>query len=432
MFFLNPTYLWALLGLIVPIAIHLWSKKEGKTIKIGSIQLLDESDSKQTSSIQINELWLLLLRIVLISLLVVLIAEPQIRRKITKVPITYIVEPSLLQYEEVKSILDTIQAEESVRLLQSGFPEYQNDPLHKIATMTPKYWQLAKEMEALETDSIVVFTNAFASGIKGKRPQVHKNISWVILDPGKPIKNILSAVKKENTIQLLSVSSDDQHLSFVKELVAMNSNQLEFNKEMDSVIFPVNGKQEQHPLITESPLTILVFYEDNLSNEKTYIEATYSAISKYLDRPIDVRTVQNIDTINLDSFKTVIWLSKDVIPKTSSTVLLYKPDDLSHNIIEKGPSKEIFYLTKSLNAEHVVNEYFAEHLLAMLNLNENLEEKIRRYDKRVLHTGELLPIAADFKQNKENSTILDISRWLWILLILLLITERIVAKYRKQ
>ncbi|PKV51946.1 putative membrane protein (TIGR02226 family) [Aquimarina sp. MAR_2010_214] len=432
MFFLNPTYLWALLGLIVPIVIHLWSKKEGKTIKIGSIQLLDESDSKQTSSIQINELWLLLLRILLIGILVFLIAGPQIKRKITKVPVTYIVEPSLVQYEEVSAILDTIGTEVPIRLLQSGFPEYQNDPLPKTSTITPKYWQLAKEMETLETDSIVVFTNAFTSGIKGKRPRVHKNISWIILDPGKPIKNILSAVKKENTIEFLSVSSDDQHLSFDKELVAMNSNQIEFNKEMDSVIFLVNGKQEQYPLITESPVRILVFYEDNLSNEKAYVEAAYNALSKYLNKPIDVHTVQNSDTIHLDSFKAVIWLSKDVIPKTSSTVLLYKPDDLSHSIIEKGPSKDVFYLTKPLNTEHVVNEYFAEHLLAMLNLNENLEEKIRRYDKRVLHTGELLPIAADFKQNKENATILDISRWLWLLLILLLITERIVAKYRKQ
>ena len=432
MFFLNPTYLWALLGGIVPIVIHLWSKKEGKTIKIGSIQLLDESDSKQTSSIQINELWLLLLRIVLISVLVVLIAEPQIKRKITKVPVTYIVEPSLLQYEEVNTILDTIQTEGSIRLLQSGFPEFQNDPLHKTATVTPKYWQLAKEMEALKTDSIVVFTNAFTSGIKGKRPQVNKNISWVILDPGKPIKNILSAVKKENTVQLLSVSSDDQHLSFEKELVAIDGNQFKFNKEKDSVVFSANGKQEQHPLITESPLTILLFYEDSLSKEKTYVEAAFRAISKYLNTPIDVHTVQNIDTINLDSFKTVIWLSKDVAPQTSSTVLFYKPDDLSHSIIEKGPSKEIFFLTKSLTTEHVVNEYFAEHLLAMLNLNEDLEEKIKGYDKRVLNTGELLPITEDFKQNKENSTILDISKWLWLLFILVLITERIVAKYRRQ
>ena len=59
MTFLNPTYLWGLLGLAVPLAIHLWSKMEGKTIKIGSIQLLTEANPKQASSIHLNELFLL-------------------------------------------------------------------------------------------------------------------------------------------------------------------------------------------------------------------------------------------------------------------------------------------------------------------------------------------------------------------------------------
>ncbi|EZH72245.1 hypothetical protein ATO12_25255 [Aquimarina atlantica] len=434
MFFLNPTYLWALLGGIVPIAIHLWSKKEGKTIKIGSIQLLDESDSKQTSSIQINELWLLLLRLLLISTLVMIIAEPQVKGKVTAVPITYIVEPSLLEYEEVNAILDTIETEAPIRLLQAGFPEYQNESTYEeTPTVTPGYWQLVKEMETLETDSIVVITNGFISGIKGKRPKLHKNISWVILDPGKPTKNMLSAIKKEDAIQLLSVSGDDQHLSFEKELVPIGSAQIEFNKAKDSIVLSVNGNQEQHPLITESPIDILVFYDDSLSTEKTYIEASYRAISKYLNRPIDVRAVQNIDTIHLDTFNTVIWLSKNETPQTFSTLLLYKPDDLSHKIIEKGSSKEVFYLTKSLNAERIVSEYFAEHLLAILNHNEGLEEKIKSYDKRVIHIEELLPvIATDVKKNKKNPTALEISKWLWFLCILFLITERIVAKYRKQ
>jgi hypothetical protein len=40
MAFLNPLYLWALLGLAIPVAIHLWSRKEGRTIKVGSIKFL--------------------------------------------------------------------------------------------------------------------------------------------------------------------------------------------------------------------------------------------------------------------------------------------------------------------------------------------------------------------------------------------------------
>ena len=88
MSFAHPSYLWALLGLLVPIAIHLWSKKEAKTIKIGSVQLLSESKSRQSSSIQLNEWWLLLLRIGIISLLVVLLAKPQWYSKVSNKTLT--------------------------------------------------------------------------------------------------------------------------------------------------------------------------------------------------------------------------------------------------------------------------------------------------------------------------------------------------------
>ncbi|MEP0086438.1 MAG: BatA domain-containing protein, partial [Maribacter dokdonensis] len=83
MSFAHPSYLWALLGLLVPIAIHLWSKKEAKTIKIGSVQWLSESKSKQSSSIQLNEWWLLVLRMGIISLLVLLMAKPQWHSKVS-------------------------------------------------------------------------------------------------------------------------------------------------------------------------------------------------------------------------------------------------------------------------------------------------------------------------------------------------------------
>ncbi|MFO7720744.1 MAG: BatA domain-containing protein, partial [Gillisia sp.] len=108
MIFLNPTYFLALLGLAVPLAIHLWSKKEGRTIKIGSIQLLKQSDPKKSSSIKLNELWLLILRLLVISILVLILTTPQLKLKGKNIPVTYLIEPSLLAYENVKSLIDTL------------------------------------------------------------------------------------------------------------------------------------------------------------------------------------------------------------------------------------------------------------------------------------------------------------------------------------
>ena len=102
MFFLNPSFLWALLGLSVPVAIHLWSKKEGKTIKVGSLKFLQESDSQKSSSIKLNEFWLLLLRMLLITILVFILAAPRLHYKSENSPITYLVEKSLFSSSKNK------------------------------------------------------------------------------------------------------------------------------------------------------------------------------------------------------------------------------------------------------------------------------------------------------------------------------------------
>ena len=95
MVFLNPLFLWTLLGLLVPVAIHFWSKKKVKTIKIGSTQLLRELNPKQTKSIRLNQWFLLLLRMMIITLIALILAAPGIEFLKTERSITYLIEPSL-------------------------------------------------------------------------------------------------------------------------------------------------------------------------------------------------------------------------------------------------------------------------------------------------------------------------------------------------
>jgi len=92
MVFLNPLFLWTLLGLSVPIAIHFWSKKKIKTIKIGSIRFLTEMNPKQTSNVRLNEWVLLLLRSLIIALIALILAAPRMEVFNNEKSITYLVE----------------------------------------------------------------------------------------------------------------------------------------------------------------------------------------------------------------------------------------------------------------------------------------------------------------------------------------------------
>ncbi len=431
MFFLNPTYLWALLGLLVPLAIHLWSKKEGKTIKVGSTKLLSESDSKQSRSIQLNEFFLLVVRMLLIGVLVLLIAGFQIKKKASTIPITYMVGPSLLDDDRIQIIIDTIDTGASLRLLESGFPELDKDQFDSNNT-TPNYWQLAKEMETLQTDSIVVFTKASINGIKGRRPETNKNIAWVSLDSEESIKKALKAIKKEDSLQVLSMISDQDQLFFKKAFMVINDKRLKFNEANDSVTFPLNGKEESLSLTSELPTKVVLFYEDSLVTQKTYIEASLKAISKYLNRQIDIETVQNIEGIDYAVFDLVVWLSSAIVPNTSTKLLVYQPDDLANNIIEAGTSNRIFYLTEALTTANSIDRNLSEQLLRLFDFHQNIQDKVNEYDKRTMDIAELQPITASLATDIKQFELFDISTWLWLLLGALLVMERSVAKFRKQ
>lgn len=81
--FIYPIGLLALAGLIIPLIIHLWNVKQGKTLKIGSIALLGESSRASSKSFKINDWLLLLLRCLLLALLAFLLAQPYLKKVVS-------------------------------------------------------------------------------------------------------------------------------------------------------------------------------------------------------------------------------------------------------------------------------------------------------------------------------------------------------------
>jgi hypothetical protein len=417
MSFLNPIYLWALLGLLVPIAIHLWSKKEGKTIKVGSIELLRESESKQTSSIKPNELWLLLLRMLVISLVTLILAEPQLKLKSKNAAVTYLIEPSLLKLEKASSILNSIDDSGNIKLLMPNFPELTNINLENVTTKTPNYWQLAEEMQNIASDSIVVYTKALASGFKGMRPSIHKNIEWILIDTEESIEKLpIKATKIDTNVELLTMFSTDKNTSFEKILV----------KESDYDVADLE-------IVTENPVKILLFYEDVFTNDSRFLEASLSAASIHINRTFDITKTQETQDLNFESFDVVIWLAKNnQVPNGINKLLEYKSDNLSNSLIVESSTKNQFYLTTHLNTENSVENHLPEQLLNILDLNTGLNKVIQENDKRVFSKAELLPTFATSKSKDKSSNYLSISKWLWLILGITLLGERFLASYRKQ
>ncbi len=430
MTFLNPTYLWALFALAIPLAIHLWSKKEGRTIKIGSIKLLDESDSKKSSSIQLNELLLLLLRLFLITILILIIAEPQLEKKVTTTPLTYIVEPALLDDRRIASMIDTLDTS-NIKFLQKGFPEFSDDTSVLIHN-TPNYWYLAKEMQDLRTDSIVVFTNAFSKGLKGIRPILNNKIHWILLNPERSIKEKLIAERKGDSIKLVSVLSNSDKQYFTKKKFGINDGPFQLNDNRDSVFFNENSGVKSLKINKAKSYNTLIYYDDQFREEKIYIEASLKAIAKYSDYSITVNGTKDSTAVEPSKNDLLVWLSADEAPKNKSKMLFYEPDDLASSLIEKGKRMNTFYLTSELNADIVVEQHFAEQLLKVLGFKSDLKNEIEQYDKTTVALNEISSLGQQQLKSTKKTVNVAMTKWLWLLLVLSLIAERVVSKIRKQ
>ena len=424
MVFTHPTYLWALLGFLVPLVIHLWSKKEAKTIKIGSVQLLDESNSRQSSSIQLNEWLLLLLRMLILALVVLLMAGPQWRIKPNKKQITYLVEPSLAHHSSLMGLLDSLGETSRVLLLKQGFPEWELDMKLPPESMVPPYWQLVQRMDSLASDSIVVFTKAYVEGVKSMRPKTHKKIHWVVMESDTLFEKPLLAYQREKEVELVSLEGNGQTTYFKKQIQSEG-----FSIEGDSLKLEVGENTRTIPLMDLDTVHVNIMADTEFDTERHYVEASFRAISKFLDRKIQV---QSVDADVENEADLNIWLRGENWESKPGKWLVFKENKLCDKLIEESDQSNVYWLTSTLNTENTTEQHFTEQLLRLLDLDADIKPLVSLADIRQMDVAELRPNYVGEPKEKERATLLDVSQWVFWILVLLMIVERVTAYVKRQ
>ncbi|WGK64697.1 BatA domain-containing protein [Croceiramulus getboli] len=215
MTFAHPAWLWGLLGLLVPIAIHLWSRRKVRVIKVGSIQWLQETTSRKSNRIQLHEYALLALRCLILLLVVLLLSGPQLRNPVDASPVTFLVDPLLAESTRVKAAREQ-NPEAEWRWFSPEFPVYDASDEAERKKEVPNYWQLSRDMESLPTDSIVVYTQSRLSGVRGKRPELMKPVQFIVLPDESSLSQLLQARRTNRSIEALTLTTDANGLAFAK------------------------------------------------------------------------------------------------------------------------------------------------------------------------------------------------------------------------
>ena len=191
MILLNPIWLFALAALSIPVAIHLWNIRPGKTLKVGSIALIHVSAQKSSRSFKLHDILLLLLRCLLLALVAFVLAMPVWQKYISSSSIkgwVLIPKENLVErYQKFKPRIDSLS--------KAGYEfhyfgkDFQKADLSQILaekgtkptdSINAPYWSLVQDLNGQIPSSIPVylFTPNTAAHFSGVRPQVSMNLHW--------------------------------------------------------------------------------------------------------------------------------------------------------------------------------------------------------------------------------------------------------------
>ncbi len=196
--FLYPLGLAALLALTVPLVIHLLSRKPGKTVKVGSIRLLESSESRRLKSLRLTDAPLLLLRALLLAALALLLAQPVWIEKKNDAQLKpsgwILIAPELLGRapdRQAEHFVDSLLSlGNELHLLAADFPSLKmtsggslgdleadsSEPLH--------LWSLLREIDAIlpANAPLWVFAPDRLALIRGERPTLKRPVQLRLIE----------------------------------------------------------------------------------------------------------------------------------------------------------------------------------------------------------------------------------------------------------
>lgn len=177
--FLQPTYLWGLTGLAVPVAIHLWSRRTFKVIPWGMTKFLPEESSRKASSLHWEDTLLFIVRALIWILIILLLAQPVFYSVEETRCNRVLVAPELLKEKNITQILDTIQETTVIHLLDKGLPIYEEDIDYTLSDTVRNYWSLLRQVPFSHTTELTVISRLHRKNFEGPRPALPVKVHWI-------------------------------------------------------------------------------------------------------------------------------------------------------------------------------------------------------------------------------------------------------------
>ncbi len=452
--FLAPGLFTTLLGIAIPLAIHLWNRKQGKIIRIGSIELLRKTTHTRVRRILFSEPLLFLLRMLTLILFTLLLAKPIWISQEELLPTSntwVLIDPRLEDSTGFSSRWKQHKA--PIHLLSQTFPPFNPDSLLPLSAPIDT-WSLLGHLSMLpdSPDSIIVYSYSFQRDFQGKCPTFPFAANWIVLPFDKPAQQPIEAISFEQGFQILHGISQEQSTRFFTHQI--NNPQPTFTMQPDTLLETamvydplirqiwIKG-DEQHKIDVSNPDTIHfhIYVEAEFEAYITYFKAAIEAINTNNPHHITLNISRNVQEIP-DHPDWITWLSKAALPDTLTYTngLLYVDSEHKKNIwINPDPAntkKHIIHASLDKESENIDQYLFLPGSLVETiwgkmyrKKAEQLTDMRQQTPDQILHstTSQKMP---NLRRYQTKTRELEI--YLWLLLCLVFIMERFYVYRRNQ
>ena len=318
MFFTYTVGFLAAAGIVVPLIIHLWNEKRGKTLKIGSVFLLGESAKQSSKSFQIKDWLLFLLRSLLILMITFLLVKPYLKIEDPEKNIK-----GWVLFDKSSYInLSAKQKAEISLLKEKGFEIHDFDiGFESIAladslsfinknTLNILPFSLIKQLNGQLNGAFktIIYTDLSQSKFKGSALKVHLDIEIRDIASKDTLNQsiIYAFVSRQDSIKLLLMKSSPSQTAYQTVNYNINNKNIELNIEKGESWVRFKNQKNWIKVLSK-PLKIEIY--SNEKQDAIYLNSALKAISSFTKMYIIVNNLQESSLISADA-DWIFWLSE--------------------------------------------------------------------------------------------------------------------------
>jgi hypothetical protein len=420
MTFAHPIWLWGLTGLLVPIGIHLLSRKEGKVMRIGSIRYLEDSTTKQFRSLRLNEVLLLALRCLAIALLVFFLSGLQFNTPGSHQKKWLVVEAGLENDARFSSLSDSLKKDGyELKQLSKGFPSFDSAKAEQI-----DYWSAVDLLKRKSLQQVVVLSYNYLSGFKGKRLTLPANIRWITIAP-EPIEFPIQAVRLSGDSLSIRKGTSTLHETKFETVKAITSPREYFHIDKDSI-----------RISAPDTVSLALAGDEAFAYDQMILTASLEALKESIPTYVQWKNYKPENISQAPKTDWIVWLSSEKIPNgMTHRQIILKPDAVeSGSLLSRQPGNagsETWIITKRLNEEIALQEKLPWQLANVIltkpevdpGLDRRTQPEIAQWSTQTATDG----LSAEIPAGQNNPSPLLAFAFMAVLL-----TERLVAYKRNQ